>query len=70
MILSAKEVVKLLLTREFLTQKKLTELLTERTGKKYSPEVFSRKLYNGTITYNEVAIIADILDYEIKIEHK
>lgn len=70
MILSAKEVVKLLLTREVLTQKKLAELLSERSGKKYSPDVFSRKLTNGTITYNEVALIADILGYEIKIEHK
>ena len=70
MILSAKEVVKLLLAREDLTQKKLTELLTEESGKKYSPEVFSRKISCGTITYNEVALIADILGYEIKIEHK
>lgn len=70
MILSAKEVVKLLLTRELLTQKKLTEILSERSGKFYSPEVFSRKLTNGTITYNEVAMIADILGYEIKVEPK
>ena len=70
MILSAKEVVKLLLTREFLTQKKLTELLSERSGKPYSPESFSRKLSSGTITYNEVAVIADILGYEIKVEPK
>ena len=68
--LSAKEVVKLLLTREILTQKKLAELLSQRSGKNYSPEVFSRKLSSGTITYNEVALIADILGYEIKIEHK
>jgi hypothetical protein len=70
MIHSAKEVVKLLLTREMLTQKKLTELLTEKTNKKYSPESFSRKLSGGTITYNEVALIADILGYEIKFEPK
>jgi len=70
MILSAKEVVKVLLTREFITQKKITELLSEKSGKKYSPEAFSRKLSNGTITYNEVAMIADILGYEIKIEPK
>lgn len=70
MILSANEVVKLLLTREFLTQKKLTELLSEKSGRNYSPESFSRKLTSGTITYNEVAFIADILGYEIKIEPK
>lgn len=70
MKLNAKELIKLLVTKEGLTQKKLTAILTERTGKKYSPDTFSRKINKGTITYNEIVNIADILGYDIKIEHR
>ena len=67
---SAKDLIKLLISREGLTQKKLASIIEGTIGKKYTADGLSRKLNRGTITYNEVAMIADILGYEIKIEPK
>ena len=67
---SAKDLIKLLISREGLTQKKLASVIEEHIGKKYTADGLSRKLNRGTITYNEVAMIADILGYEIKVEPK
>ena len=65
MRLNAKELVQLLLTREGMTQKELSEKLTNRTGKTLAPSGLSRKLLQGTIAYNEVVMIADILGYDL-----
>lgn len=67
---SAKDLIKLLLSREDLTQKKLASIIEEHIGKKYTADGLSRKLNRDTITYREVAMIADILGYEIKVEPK
>ena len=67
---NAREIIKLLISKENLTQKELTAILTEKTNKKYTPDGLSRKLNRGTISYNEVVMIADILGYEIKVERK
>ena len=70
MKMSAKDLVKLLLSKEDITQKKLSELLSENTGKKYTPDGLSRKLNRDTITYKEVSLIIDLLGYEINIDKK
>jgi len=70
MKLSAKDLIKLLLSRENITQKKLAYMLTEQTNKKYTPDGLSRKLNNDTITYKEVSNIVDILGYNINVEKK
>jgi len=70
MKLNAKELVKLILTKENLTQKELVEMLVEKTEKKYTQDGLSRKLTKGTITFNEVMTIIDILGYEIDLKQK
>jgi transposase len=70
MKLSAKDLIKLILSKEDMTQKELAYILTNKIGKKYTQDGLSRKLNRDTITYREVALITDILGYEIKIEHK
>ena len=70
MKLTAKELTKLLLVKESLTQKELVNLLNEKTNKRYTQDGLSRKLSKGTITYNEVVSIVDILDYEIELKKK
>ena len=70
MKLYAKELIKLLLAKEDLTRKELTNILTNNTDKKYTPDGLSRKLSRGTITYNEIVSITDILGYDIKIEKR
>ena len=68
MKLNAKELVKLVLAKECLTQKDLVQLLCEKTDKKYTQDGLSRKLNKGTITFNEVMTILDILGYEIDLK--
>ena len=70
MKLNAKEIIKLLIQKEDLTQKALVKILTQKTGKKYTPDGFSRKINRGTISYNEVVMIADILGYDINFERR
>ncbi len=66
MKLNAREIVKILLTREGFKQKELVEMMNEKTGNDYTPSGLSHKLGRGTISYNEVLLIADILDYDIE----
>ena len=68
MDLNAKELIKLLLIREHYKQKDLAVELTKRTGKSYSADGLSQKIRRGTISYNEVLIILDILGYKVNIE--
>lgn len=49
--------------------KELAEEMEQRTGKKYSLQSLSHRLTRGTITYNEVLLMAEILGYHIKFEN-
>lgn len=68
MELKANEILKILLKREGVKQKDLAYVLTEKTGKKYTQGSLSQKINRGTISYNEVVLIAKILGYDIKFE--
>lgn len=70
MIINAKGLIKLILSNKSLTQKELVELLNEKTNKKYTQDGLSRKLSKGTITFNEIILIADVLGYEIDLKSK
>ena len=43
----------------------LAQKIGEKVGKQYSLASLSQKLRNGTITYKEIKLIADILNYKI-----
>ena len=70
MILYAKELIQLLLTKEGITQKELAGILSEKTGNNIAPSGLSRKMTQGTITYNDVVLIADILGYDIVAQRR
>lgn len=70
MKLNAKELVKLIITKKCITQKELVQILNEKTPKKYTQDGLSRKLTKGTITFNEIMLILDILGYEIDLKEK
>lgn len=70
MILVAKEIIKILLKRENIKQKELAEILTQKNNKKYTEGSLSQKIVRGTISYNEVVQIADILGYDVKFERR
>ena len=63
-----KEIIRILLSRENVKQKDLAEILTLKAGKKYTPGSLSQKINRGTISFNEVALIADILGYQINFD--
>ena len=58
--------VKLLVSLKGLTLTYVANELSKRLNKTYSLPSLSKKLKRGTISYEEIAIIADILDYDIK----
>ena len=58
--------MKIILTRECLTQKELIELVNKKNKIIYNQPGLSRKLNKGTITYNEIADILDILGYKLE----
>lgn len=70
MKLIAREIIKILLTRENVKQKDLAEMLTQKTGKKYTQGSLSQKIGRGTISYNEVLLIADMLGYDVNFERR
>ena len=61
-----REQVKVLLAQENKTLKDLSKLLSEKTGKTYSPDGLSQKLRRGSFSYNEVLIVAKLLGYKIQ----
>lgn len=65
MNLLAREQIKSLLAQENVMLKELALLISEHTGKNCAPNVLSRKLSKGTLSYNEAVIIAELLGYEI-----
>ncbi len=66
MKLQVKEQVKTLLAQKGIKHKQLAQILSEKTGRKYTPSNLSHRLTSGTVTYNEMLVIAEILKYEIK----
>ena len=68
MNLKAREQIKSILAQEGLMMKDLAVELEKALNKQYTLNNLSKKLRNGTIPYNQVALIADILGYKIKFE--
>lgn len=70
MNLLVREQVKALLAQEDIMMKELAIELGKRLNKNYSLDNLSQKLRKGTLSYNEVMLIADILGYEINFSKK
>ncbi len=64
-MLTAREQVKFLLLKEKMTITELAQELTKRTGREYTRQGISNKFSRGTLRYDEVTAIAEILGYEI-----
>lgn len=70
MELQARELIKSLLAQRGKTMKQLTQELSIRLNKTYLPTSFSHKLRRGSISYNEMLLIFDILEYKLVLEDK
>jgi len=68
MRVKAREQIKLLLGTRGMTMTKLTGVMTKRTGEKYTISNLSAKMIRGTLSYNEMLTICEILDYSIEFK--
>jgi len=63
--IKAKEQIKAMTALKGITLTKLAELISKKTKENYSVSSLSQKLGRGTIPYNEVMMIADILGFKV-----
>ncbi len=70
MKMNANIQIRVLLAQRALTISKLARMLEERTGKSCTRQNLSNKLRAGTIRYDDMLIIADILGFEISFDEK
>ena len=59
------EIKNLVIDRD-MTLKQLAEMIGKKQNKNYSLASLSQKLRNETISYKEIKLIAELLDYKIK----
>lgn len=62
--------IKFLLSNKGLTLTYLAQQMEQNLKKPYSIANLSNKLRKGTITYEEIKLIADILGYEVRFIEK
>lgn len=70
MNLLVREKIKSLLAENGMTLTQMAELLTKKTGKKCTLANLSSKLVRGTLTYNDVVLLANTLNYKIEFVRK
>ncbi len=58
--------LKYILGKEAVTLTKMAQLMTEKTGKKYSVNTLSGKLLRKSITLNETCELLGLLGYHIE----
>ena len=64
----AKEQIKALAALKGITMSQLAEMVSEKLQKNYSLSSLSQKLNRGSIPYNEVMLIADVLGFKVSFE--
>lgn len=62
--------IKFLLSNKGLTLTYLAQQLEQKLKKPYSVANLSNKLRKGSISFDEIKLIADILGYELKFTEK
>ncbi|MFA7658878.1 MAG: DUF6471 domain-containing protein [Candidatus Gastranaerophilaceae bacterium] len=67
-VTNAREFLKILLMKENMSVSKLAEKLTQLKGEHVYQQTLSQKLIKGTLKFNEMLDICDILGYEIEFK--
>ena len=68
MKVKVREQVKSLLATQGMTITDLAPLLAEATGDYYTPASLTAKLQRGSLSYNEMLEICEILGYDIEFK--
>lgn len=64
--MTPRMMIKLLLAQNCITIKQLSELMTEKTGKKYTPKSLGHKLRRESLSIKELFIVMEILNYKVE----
>lgn len=70
MDVNVRDKIKSLLALKCITITKLAEMMSEKTGEKYTFQRLSHKLRLGRLSLKEAYIIADLLDYKLEFIEK
>lgn len=70
MDINIRNIIKSLVSMSGVTLTRLAELMSEKTGKKYTLASLSSKLKIKTLSLYEAYIIADILGYKLEFNPK
>ena len=68
--MNVKNYIKSLLQLNAITIKKMAELMSEKSDRKYTGGSLANKINRESLTLKEAYLLADILGYEIKFERK
>ena len=68
--MTSKNELKILIMKEALTVQKLAELLSKKTGKRYTQRSLQNKIFLSSLNYDEMETLANMLGYDIKIVKK
>ena len=68
MKIEAREQIKALLALRGMKVKDLPALLSEKTGKKYTQAGLIGKMKRGSLSYNEMLTICEILNFQIEFK--
>lgn len=63
--MNEKSFIKSRLALKQMTMNELAEMMTKISGKKYTRDSLNGKFYRGTLSINEMHLIAEILDFSI-----
>ena len=64
--MTPRMMIKLLLTQNCVTIKRLSELMTEKTGKLYTPKSLGHKLRRESLSIKELFQIMEIMNYKVE----
>ncbi len=68
--MDVKKILHILAAKEGINSSELVRRLSKYTGKEISVTSFLNRMNTGTIRYNEVDKIAEMLGYEIEFKKK
>ena len=68
MNIDARKQIKALLATRGMTIKQLVDILSQKAGKSYTSASISGKFQRGSLSYNEMLIICEILNYKIEFK--
>lgn len=68
--MNVRNQLKSMLALKCITIKKLAQMMSEKTGEKYTQQSLSHKLARESISLKEASIIAELLNYELKFIEK